>query len=142
MKKLLIMAAMMLAGVCFSSCSKDNDGNSSTDSLTGVWLVQNHEGMLGGIAEFNADGTFRAYENYFEGGWQNALDNEGYLKINKSELELWFGTNSYKIQNGELYLGGEFRGTISIISKSEFNFYNRGEVDEMDKYIITKGFRE
>lgn len=59
MKKVIYLCLMMLAAVSFSSCDKEEIGNTSTVALAGEWMVT--------VDAINADGSI-LYEDPYELG--------------------------------------------------------------------------
>lgn len=64
MKKLLfIIIALISMGIVLSSCSKDDDNNSPTYSIVGVWKRSTN--MLG-VYQFNKDNSYLYWAAYYD----------------------------------------------------------------------------
>ena len=144
MKKFFILAAVLFAGVCMVSCSKDGGSNGDNEKMVGMWVCEDDIdwGYLE-VWKFRADGTVEVLEN--GGGDGDVYMKDGYIygcDVNDFKANATEG--DYLLEDGELYLGAKEVDSWVFLARISFDGPDKfvAEGNALDGvYLKVKGFK-
>ena len=139
MKKILILVTVLFAGICFSSCSKDETNKSSLKQLEGMWIVED-DYCFSEYRFFQfSNNTVTSFSTKKKGFYYD----KGYVfNCNKEDLREEC-SGIYELKNdGNIYMQGQglWFFKISIIDNNTiFIDFDGGE--DYNYYYKVKGFK-
>ncbi len=133
MKKILLFTCILVAGLCITSCSKDDGVNGNiSKNLEGLWVETEYydeeykyEGIVdcrnsvGQLYEFFSDNSICIYDYEVE----NGIFSNGFIyEISKNDIERYnnLGRLKYQIENNVLWVAGIQMGKITFINDNKF----------------------
>ena len=116
MKKMKLFCGILIGLMIFSSCSSDDDSNSDSISIIGIWKPIKEVGVCQDGSEqideysiseqesekltFNSNGTFSGFSGFYNGTW-DITDNKLYLTENGTRNVATF----FELTNNRLRIG-------------------------------------
>jgi len=140
MKKTLILVAMLFAGICFSSCSKDDGGGNISKKLVGMWVeTADEEGAYGGIEDLYEISETTIIQYWYDKHPYYTSFSSGYLlNCTKEDFYKDFETK-YSIENdGSMWVFSTLFGKMDFLNNDKL------KITRDDEYFIwerVKGFK-
>ncbi len=147
MKKILLLACMFVAGICFSSCTKDDGNGGSSSGIEGMWACTAEYWSDDDDAEYEHVDIYKSSTEYlleFANGVikEYEADNEvpfvnGYVKGSLNDFELG-GSALYQMKGNEIFVGGFKFFDVEFIGKDKIKLID--EYNDYSLYERVKGF--
>ena len=145
MKKILLFTCMLVAGLCITSCYKDDCGSDEnvSNKLDGLWAC---------TANYFGDGDSYIYDNStdylleFSNGIIKDYNGEecpfinGYITGSLSDFNLE-NVEEYQLKGNEIWISGVLWLIVEFIDNDKLKLINADSIDEYSIYERIKGFK-
>ena len=145
MKKILLLTCMLVAGICITSCSKDDGGSNGN-------LSKKLEGLWACTADYYGDGDSYIYNNStdylleFSNGVIKEYEGReypfinGYItgSLNNFDLE---NVAEYQLKGNEVWVAGYLTFKVEYINSDKLKLLDADSSGDYSIYERVKGFK-
>lgn len=139
MKKILVLIAIACLAFVFASCEKDGGASNYSKLIIGTWDQLRKEGINGETGkhysiDYVSNDIYWAITRWV---FDKEILKKCYVsKEDGTESDIW--KCKYEIINGELFVAGEYEGTITKLNKEELVITYKEDENSSFSFFFSK----